>query len=209
MLPDLWPMASRRVRPRTKDTPPPAGDPLVDALSSGVRHHLAADAWFHSSEVFRQGQAETAASFRLAAPRAGRLMAHIAWELCLDGALVRRLGTAAVVDRLRPAVQRCRGPVLAAAVRAWHPALADDPGAEEDFDRRLDGLLRSLLGGDWIDGYRHGAGLAARISGVRRRVGLPPWTGIDAERLSRALDGLLASADERLDGLLEDAVIVL
>src|SRR5205085_1200656 len=105
MLPDLWRIVDRRVRATEAEPRRDAiagvraggGDRLAEVMA-GIAHHLEADRWFHASAVFSVGERATAARFREAgffAPRMG-LLGHVAWELLLDGALVRRLGVASL-----------------------------------------------------------------------------------------------------------------
>src|SRR5512132_2779549 len=91
MLPDLWRMADRRVRPAVGELPPSDSNNEASALPrvlAGIAHHVAADRWFHRDPVFLDGEQLTAARLRSVAadaPRIG-LFAHVLWELCLDGA---------------------------------------------------------------------------------------------------------------------------
>ena len=103
MLPDLWRMADRRVRP-SRGVAAEAQDPteLADVLA-GIEHHLRVDRWFHTAEAFVEGERQMAAQFRQAgvdAPKFG-MFAHVAWEMWLDGALVRRAGLSDVLAGLR------------------------------------------------------------------------------------------------------------
>src|SRR5207245_669053 len=90
MLPDLWRMIDRRVRPSLDVVRPErTGDAVLDALHGGVVHHLEADRWFHSHALFLEGERRVSARLRAACPATPRmgLFTHVAWELCLDGAL--------------------------------------------------------------------------------------------------------------------------
>src|SRR5262245_340267 len=94
MLPDLWRMADRRVRPTasvTQTAGPCDSDDAFEEIQRGIEHHVAVDRWFHRAEVFRDGERMTRERFLAASARAPRigLFAHVGWEMCLDGALVR------------------------------------------------------------------------------------------------------------------------
>src|SRR5262245_409437 len=117
MLPDLWRMADRRVRPHRdplaaaeRDAgPKEPSDPkdLADVLS-GIAHHVRIDRWFHQTDVFTRGErfaADRLRAARVAAPRLP-LFAHVLWEMCLDGALVRSVGLAPVLAALREGFAR-------------------------------------------------------------------------------------------------------
>src|SRR5262245_14971046 len=97
MLPDLWRMADRRVRVRASavtSTGPLGGDASsTGALVFGILHHHQSDAWFHRSRAFLDGERVVAQRLRTPAvvSRHMSLMAHPLWEMCLDGALVRRI----------------------------------------------------------------------------------------------------------------------
>jgi hypothetical protein len=199
MLPDLWRMADRRVRARqvalaTGDLP---GGALGQILA-GVEHHLESDRWFHGAAVFVDGEHELAARLaeaRLSASRMG-LLAHILWELCLDGALVRRVGLAPTLEALAAALPAA-APHDAAAIAACHAVR--EPFTDEEqagFAQRMDRLRAALLEGRWIAAYQDGRGLAEVTSGIRRRLELPPLGDEDAARLATILDGLAARADE-------------
>lgn len=200
MLPDVWRMVDRGVRPRPgADVRDDAG-PGVRRLLAGVEHHLAADEVFHRHGAFVEGERWLVRGFRQAGIGAAKigLFAHVGWELCLDGALLRRRGTEEVLEELRRGVERAAGDALERTVRAHHD---DVPDA---FDRRLEELLERIVGSDWIPGYAHGEGLADRLSGVRRRVGLAPLAGDDRRRAAEVLDAALAQAGPLLEEFLAD-----
>lgn len=212
MLPDLWSLADRSVRARAAvDRPSTAVDPRVDALLDGIDHHLRADAWFHRHPVFREGEAELASDFRDAEVGAAKmgLLGHIGWELCLDGALLRRQGLDVVLEGLARGVEAAgggKGGPLVRAVEAHHPDFRHDHAARHAFVERVESLLASLLAGGWIGSYARGRGIVDRLSGVRRHVGLSPIGTADAECLAEILDRALDRADARLDALLDDPI---
>ena len=214
MLPDLWRMADRRGRPARAEIDPPAGAGALGDVCAGVRHHVEADRWFHATAVFLEGERATLARLREAnveAPRLG-LFAHVVWEMCLDGALVRRQGLDATLGGLRAAFAACFEPEedgAAPADRAvdlhhWGRA-GRDGEARAAFARRMRRLREEIARGPWIDGYQDGEGLAFRLAGVRSRLGFEPPSPADHERLSRALERLADEARPALEELLREA----
>ncbi|WP_437681279.1 hypothetical protein [Sorangium sp. So ce131] len=211
MLPDLWRMADRRVRPSRSAERPAAAAPGVAEVLAGVEHHVAVDRWFHAAPVFVEGERRLAGALRGAALGAPRLplFAHVLWEMCLDGALLRRAGLAPVLDDLRAGLAAIDGAPSEAAASLHHFERAPSPaGALADrpaFEARLRRICDELARGPWIAGYQDGAGLALRLSGVRSRFGLPPFTPEQHARLAALLDDLAGAADEALDDLLRTA----
>ena len=191
MLPDFWRMVHPRVRARASVV----SDAVGGALDLGIAHHLAVDAWFHATDVFRCGEKRLATELRaVSVPKLG-LFAHVAWELCLDGAWVRHIDPLPVLrdgwTRAGDAVER----------------LAEDHGVArlDAVERaRFHGSMRrvrdGLLEGEWIRGYADGDGLAERVESMRtRRFGMPP---LDRAARSQVKDALVR-ASERADGALE------
>jgi hypothetical protein len=203
MLPDLWRMADRRVRPAPAVTW--SAEPGDDAVLAGIAHHVEADRWFHHDAVFTGGEREAGALLRearLAAPRS-TLFAHILWELCLDGALLRREGLARVLGSLRAGLDEARAGADARAVERHHFGRVPRTTAERDaFDRRLGRILDEVARGPWIDGYQTGAGIAARIQGVRAAVGLTPMDHDDVARFAGVADALLDRAPAAVERIL-------
>ncbi|WP_437818878.1 hypothetical protein [Sorangium sp. So ce1078] len=212
MLPDLWRMADRRVRPSRAPDRPDALPPCLAEVLAGIDHHVAVDRWFHAAPVFVEGERRLSEALRGAALGAPRLalFAHVLWEMCLDGALVRRIGLAPLLDDLRAGLTAIAGAPAdsAASIHHFHrrapsPAasLADRPA----FEARLRHICDELARGPWIAGYQHGAGLTLRLSGVRSRFGMPPFTPSQHAHLAALLDNLTAPADDALDDLLRTA----
>lgn len=207
MLPDLWRMADRRVRPAP---PRAAAEALGEAdahtrdVMLGIEHHLEADLWFHDAAVFTAGERATAAALRGAGTAAKKLtlFAHPLWEMCLDGALVRRLGA----DLVR--AQVAEGFILAAramrrAVEAHHFAHAEDAeGHRDEVHARMDWLCDELSRGPWIAGYSRPDGLVRGLAGMRRRFALPPFSDDERDRLTAAIAPLAERADTALDEIL-------
>lgn len=205
MLPDLWRMADRRVRP-ARDPARVAGAGELGAVLDGIEHHLAIDKWFHADPVFTAGERLAADRLReaaIAAPRIG-LFAHILWELCLDGELVARLGLDAVLRGLRAGfarVEESGGGARAAELHHFERASRSQE-ERELFDQRMRRLFTELARGPWIDGYQTGDGVAFRIEGVRARLGLAPMSGDDHVRLAEVASGLLEAAPPFVDRIL-------
>jgi hypothetical protein len=199
MLPDLWRMADRRVRARPLGVSvSTVGSRAEDAdVLAGIEHHLAVDRWFHGDAVFLDGErgaVELLRGARIAAPRMA-LFAHVLWEMCLDGALLRVTGTDATLASLREGIREARDGATARAVELHHFARVERTADErEAFERRMDRILDEIARGPWVEGYRTGEGIAARIAGVRVRVGVAPLEGDDLARVAGVAEALLDRA---------------
>ncbi|MFO0679872.1 MAG: hypothetical protein U0169_25335 [Polyangiaceae bacterium] len=210
MLPDLWRMADRRVRPVPNDGGGPVvtAGPDIDDVEAGVRMHLDDDLWFHATDVFRSGEAATLAAFRAvtfdAAPRLV-LFAHVAWELCLDGALVRREGAPALRAEIARAVGTKGDDERSAFARvAERHHFARVPRTDDErraFDGTMERILDGLADGPWIADYAEGRGVAARIDGIRRRFAFPALSDVDRQRLADVFDARIEAAGLVLDAL--------
>lgn len=208
MLPDLWRMADRRLRARPGRGEGALG--LEAELSAGVEHHLAEDASFHRDPLFVEGERQLATAFRdarLTARRMG-LLAHVAWELCLDGALLQMYGLDSALGGLRRGLELLEAengePLARLARRHATRDLATHP--DSPLHRRLEHLLDELLASDWIPGYQHPEGIADRLLGVRRRLGLEPLDPAQYQRLVLTLAPALDRARQRLSPWLADRV---
>lgn len=176
-------------------------------LLLGVEHHLATDAWFHHSPSLERGEAEAMRYLReqdLATDKM-LLLAHVAWELCLDGALLRRFGLDPVLQTLRSGLEEIDPVNLTATVSLHHPAFDKDEETSKRFAERMNKLLEELAAGDWIKGYQTGEGVAQRLAGVRRRLRLQSLDEDRQQRLTGVLDRLLNSAEHELEVLLAAA----
>jgi hypothetical protein len=204
MLPDLWRMADRRVRPApmTIATPPVAGE--LASILAGIHHHLQVDRWFHAAAVFGDGERLTFDRLRASgvdAPKLG-LFAHIAWELCLDGALVRREGLEPTRHALRDGFAAASGAPADGAASRHHFDRVERTAAERcAFDAGMRRLFAEIARGPWIAGYQDGAGVARRIEGMRVRLGFRSFSAADLERLGHVLDGLATQANAGLSEL--------
>ena len=209
MLPDLWRMADRRVRPASPAEPAWAALGEADAgardVMRGIEHHLEVDLWFHEHDVlFVAGERATAAALRDARTEARKLVlfAHPLWEMCLDGALVRRLG--AIPVRAAVAAAFARGAAAArAAALAHHFERVEGAAAYLDaFEAHMRRLADELSHGAWIEGYARPAGLVRGLAMMRARFGLPPFTGDERARIAEAIATLGPRADAALDEIL-------
>jgi len=192
------------VRPATSDVEAGASDEVLVNVLAGVQHHLVADRWFHRDRVFADGEREATQRLRDARLEARRsvLLGHVLWELCLDGELVRREGAARLKGSLREGLDQA-GARLSLAVEAHHFSRVDrSPEERRAFDERLARIEDALLRGPWMDGYATADGIAARIQGVRTRLGLDPMHAEDLARLAGVADVLRGPAAEALDAIL-------
>ncbi len=200
MLPDLWRIADRRVRARRDARAPSPAAPLAAAMA-GIAHHLEADRWFHADSVFVEGERAAAARLaeaQIAAPRSV-LFAHVLWELCLDGALLRRDGVDQVLGRLREGIAALGAEDAARAAATHHFDRVERSASERDlFATRATRILEEVARGPWVAGYAHADGIAARIQGVRRGLGLPLMEEDDLARLAIVAERLLDRATEDL-----------
>jgi hypothetical protein len=199
MLPDVWRMADRRAHARGLDPEDEASGP-VRSVRDGIAHHVAVDAWFHETRVFTTGEVAAREALRRArsAPKVG-LFAHVAWELCLDGALLRRFGT-------EPTLEAVRASVAAVRPDAHHRA-ADlltgvQPGDRARFESRVDRILDAIALGPWVAGYASASGIVERLDGVRARLGFAAMASPDRDAVAEALEDLERGADAGLEEIL-------
>lgn len=194
MLPDVWRMADRRARLRVADAAPEAD---LQSVSDGLAHHLAVDAWFHRDPVLSHGESVARVALRRArdAPKMG-LFAHIVWELCLDGALLRRLGIERLLSDVRESITALRPDVhhRVAAVRVRLP-VAD----RAVFEPRVDRILDAIAAGPWVTGYATSPGVVERLEGLRTRLGFPALSAGDRDAVASGLETLTVEADQALD----------
>jgi hypothetical protein len=204
MLPDLWRMADRRVRPAPIPGPTPGAGDLASILA-GIEHHLRLDRWFHGADVFVVGERLTSERLRASRIEAAKvgLFAHIGWELCLDGALVRQEGLESTLGLLRDGFAAAGAPAGDAVSLHHFERLERTPAERQAFDAGMTRLFTEIARGPWIAGYRSGDGVAGRIGGIRVRLGFPRLSTDDRRRLGDVFDGLAAHADVALAALLE------
>lgn len=206
MLPDLWRMVDRRVRPSRERIDRAAAPAEVSAVLSGIEHHLAADRWFHAAAVFEDGERitrERIQAARLDAPKVA-LFAHVTWEMCLDGALVRREGLDSTTASLRDGFAIVTGVPAGEAVVMHHFGRMMRSAAERaEFDAGMERLFAAIGRGPWIGSYRTGAGVAGRVEGMRVRLGLGTFTAADRGRLAEAIDDLAGPADAAVGEIID------
>jgi hypothetical protein len=205
MLPDLWRMADRRVRPAVGALPASDEGGALPRVLAGIAHHVAADRWFHHDAVFLDGEQLTAVRLRSVAadvPRIG-LFAHVLWELCLDGAFLRCAGLAPVLQALREGFDATLGSATDRAAALHHFDRVERSAEDRaSFAARLVKLSTAVAEGPWIDGYQDGDGLAHRIEGVRSRLGLAPISAEGHALLAAACADLLEAAAPVVDRIL-------
>jgi hypothetical protein len=206
MLPDLWRMADRRVRP-APGAVASAADGELAALLAGIDHHLRADRWFHAAPIFLEGERLTSDRLRasgLDVPKLG-LFAHISWELCLDGALLRREGLTPILSAVREGFQAIsRTARDAASLHHFDRVLR--PAAERAaFDAGMQRLFAEIGRGPWVEGYQFGAGVAQRIEGMRLRLGLGAFDAVERAQLGEVFETLAPDADAAIAALLTRA----
>jgi hypothetical protein len=203
MLPDLWRMADRHVRP-ARDAVTCGGSARVSEVLEGIVHHERADRAFHACAPFHEGERTmTRALATVGAPRLS-LFGHIATELCLDGALVRRDATIArdVSDALAGPCAAVDGESpLHVAARIHHAARKNEP-LPPPFESRMGRVLHELARGSWIEGYGRGSVVADRLDGIRARLGFAAMSPDGKATLGALLDDAIERADAMLDAIL-------
>lgn len=207
MLPDLWRMADRRVRPSRERHA--HEDPIVHRLLDGVQHHLEVDRWFHAAEVFVEGERATGAALarvKAEAPKLG-MFAHIIWEMCLDGELLRRVGLDALLRELSVEIDASRD--ASEEVATLHHFSRRDRSADDraTFSSRMRRIQDAIAEGPWIEGYLRGLGIAERAEGVRVRFGLGRFNDRDRAALGEAIEGLRPRAALGVDAILSRASV--
>ncbi len=205
MLPDLWRMADRRVRPAVSAIAAGEAGPELAQVLAGIAHHVAADRWFHRDPVFLDGEQRCSVRLRSVAadvPRIG-LFAHVLWELCLDGALLDRVGLFPVLHALREGFGATLGAATDRAAEVHHfERVGRSLDDRASFAPRLGRLCAAIADGPWIDGYQSGEGLAYRIQGVRAHLGMEPCSVEAHALLADACAELLEAAGPVADRIL-------
>lgn len=212
MLPDLWRMADRALRTHASRAEAHVADPdrapALNALLLGVDHHLRADAWFHRSEVFREGErALSRALLPLDTPKLV-LFAHPTWEMCLDGALVTNLGRETIASALSVALDSAAthlDAALALSVSEEARALAD----KERYQRRMAWFVRAAADASLFLDYQTSDGLARRVAGMRTAFGLPTPSSSDLARWTEALEPFVTRATDALPKLFDERRTIL
>jgi hypothetical protein len=70
------------------------------------------------------------------------------------------------------------------------------------FEQRMARLTQEIARGPWIESYQSGAGLAVCLAGVRSRLGMPPLSEVDREKVAEALNPIVVAAAGALENLL-------
>lgn len=203
-MPDLWRMAHPRVRPASRLVASTEWPRLGEVLA-GVTHHIRADAAFHASDSFRDGErAMTRALAGIRAPRLA-LFGHVAWELCLDGMLVRREGAALVAevsDGIASALEASGGESAVDSAARIHHAARKGEALPPNVTGRVGQMLAELARGPWLEGYARGAVVAERLDGIRARLGLSALDLEPKRSLAALLDETMARGAAAIDALL-------
>jgi hypothetical protein len=206
MLPDIWRMADRRVRPGV-GTAPPSEDagPELDAILKGIDHHIQSDTWFHLSRMLLDGERLTADRLRecrIDAPKLG-LFSHIGWELLLDGALLRREGLEPTVRAIRAGFGIGTGGPADRAAGMHHFDRVERTVEERSaFAAGVRRLFEEIGRGPWIESYLRGGGIARTIQGIRVRLGFPPFSERERARIGSGFEELAPAADMALEQIL-------
>ncbi len=172
-LPDLLPLAERRVRFRPERLS--AGTEFEAALRGGVSAHLATDAAFHKTAAFAAAQATVGGLLADAAFEGMRVrrffVAHVLTEMALDAALLR--ADPALAGRFYGAFALAD---LGAAAR-WAEAVTGRP---------LPGLvpvLTRFASSQYLREYARDDGVATGLSRLCRRAGQDTFEGENFSRL--------------------------
>ena len=113
---------------------------------------------------------------------------------------------AEVREAIGVALERPAGESSArAAARIHHAARKGEP-LPPGFEDRVDWLLAELGRGEWIEGYARGNVVAARLDGIRARLGFEPLGAERSAELAVVLDGAIERARGEIDGILGMAV---
>ena len=201
-LPDLVPLAERRVRLRPAQLErTPLQSAFEAALSAGVSVHLMADSAFHKSAAFRETQAEVSG-----------LLA----EAVFDGIRVRRFFAAHVLTEL----------ALDAVLLRAEPALADEfyaafigadfggvtRWAEEITGKPLPSLpmvLTRFAEFQYLRSYAEDDGVATGFSNVCRRAGQDTFEGDNFARLVHLVGQAVTLMPKHVPLLLSETAAVI
>jgi hypothetical protein len=202
MLPDFWRMVARPARARRDVSLESAGDDeALREILEGVRHHLAADVWFHKSELFSEGEALANAALAQTGSKRMGLFGHVVWEMCLDGALLRLVGRDQLAARIDSALAESRE-AAARAADIHHREARERGGVDPAvFEARMNRLFDAVASFALPDGYMNAEGVALRTRGVRAAFGMPEPTGDELAIWEHAIRGLEPAADRAARGI--------
>jgi hypothetical protein len=153
-------------------------DPRAHDLARGIDRHYRDDAWFHATEAFQRTSAEITALLREAEPDDPGFRAwffgHVLVEMLLDRYLIRE--DRARLDRYYDALAEVDPLWLEETIRPWLTAPPSNL-------QRYIGLFADYR---FLYGYLDDDGLARRLEGLARRVGLPPLPEVARSRIPEA-----------------------
>lgn len=176
-LPDWLGAADRRARLR-RERMNGNPDPRAHALARGIDRHYHDDAWFHATEAFQRTTAEVTSLLRDGVPPDPKYRAwffsHVLVEMLVDRVLIR--DDPARLDRYYAALGEVDPLWLEETIRPWLTAQPDNL-------QRYIGLFAEYR---FLYGYRDDEGVAQRLEGVARRVGLPPLPDAARRRIPDA-----------------------
>ena len=200
MLPDLWRMADRRAKTAASVTAEPSAPLPTRELVRGVGHHLAVDAWFHRTPHFVEGERLTAETLGATGSPRLRLFAHVTWEMCLDGALLRRNP-----EDVRKLVTWSVASNSNESALAWEACRRRGPSHDRlepaVFDARMTRLLGAIETFELPEGYASGEGVATRLAGIRAAFGLGRPSTDELSRWAGAIERVAEAADDALPAL--------
>ncbi len=186
-LPDLLPLAERRVRLRPAQVASAKTQSACEtALAAGVFVHLATDAVFHKTTAFSSAQAvvgDLLADTAFVGMRVRRFfVAHVLTELVLDAVLLR--ADPALADRFYSAFAEAD---FDAAAR-WAEAVAGKALPH------LPAVLSRFAEAQYLRHYAEDEGVATGLSNLCRRAGQDTFEGENFARLA----GVIKEAAEQM-----------
>lgn len=191
-LPDWLRVLGRRPRVHAEDALPHDGsaDPALRALAHGVLRHHREDAWFHTSEAFRDVGHDVAGLLRAVLPRdAGhrpRFLGHLVLEVLLDAALAEK--RPGLLDAYYHALDEVDPDRLAELATALAGADAS----------RLGPLVRRFREARFLGEYASDEGVRHRLGQVLRRVRQPALPAAFLTALPPARQAVLSRLDDLL-----------
>ncbi len=196
-LPDLLPLAERRVRLRSAQVASAeAGTAFEAALRAGVSVHLATDAAFHKTAAFASAQAEVSgllAEARFEGMRVRRFfVAHVLTELVLDAALLR--ADPALADRFYDAF----------AVAGFDAAALWTEKATAKPLPHLPYVLKRFAETQYLRHYADDDGVATGLSNLCRRAGQDTFEGKNFARLVSVVRQAAARMPNFIPALLDE-----
>lgn len=201
-LPDLLPLAARRVRLRpTLVEHQPVPTAKDESLRAGVLVHLATDAAFHKTRAFAEAQAE-AGRLLTQTPFAGIrvrrfFVAHVLVELVLDAVLLRR--DPAIADDFYAAFAAADY----SSVTRWTEAAVGQSLPS------LPAVLTRFAASRYLCQYGEDEGVATGLSRLCARARQDTFEGANYARLVGVVGQTVAAVGERAAALLRETGAVL